>query len=219
MSIDWNVLAIPHSATHTWLLNKHYAKRIPSIVHAYGVFVDNVTQGVITYGIPASPTLTMGVCGEEHKDKVVELHRLAILEGHDENLTSYFVAQTLKMLPKPSIVVSYADTSMGHVGYVYQATNFMYTGLSAKHGMWREIGKNMHHRHVTRQYSLSERMESDRFEMVDGPRKHRYIYITGTRKDKKILKNALKYKVQPYPKGDTSRYDNDIDVPLQMSML
>ena len=220
MSNDWNVLAIPFSATHTWLLNKHYAKRIPSIVHAYGVFVDNVMQGIITYGIPASPSLTMGVCGEEHKDKVVELNRLSMLEGHDNNLASYFVAQTLKMLPKPLIVVSYADTSMGHVGYFYQATNFLYTGLSAKRTEWRELGLNTHSRTVVGHYSHEERVANpERFGQVDRPRKHRYIYITGTRKDKKILRDALKYKVQPYPKGNTSRYDNDSDVPLQMSML
>ena len=70
MNKKWEVFAIPFDTTHTWLLNKHYAKRIPSIVYAYGVFVDHVMQGVITYGIPASPSLTMGVCGIEHRDKV-----------------------------------------------------------------------------------------------------------------------------------------------------
>ena len=54
MNKKWEVFAIPFDTTHTWLLNKHYAKRIPSIVYAYGVFVDHVMQGVITYGIPAS---------------------------------------------------------------------------------------------------------------------------------------------------------------------
>ena len=37
----------------------------------------------------------------------------------------------IKATRKPKIVVSYADTSKGHVGYVYQATNFIYTGMSA----------------------------------------------------------------------------------------
>ena len=219
MNKKWEVFAIPFDTTHTWLLNKHYAKRIPSIVYAYGVFVDHVMQGVITYGIPASPSLTMGVCGIEHRDKVVELNRLAMLENHDKNLASYFVAQTLKMLPKPLVVVSYADTSMGHVVYIYQATNFLYTGLSAKRTEWREIGVNTHSRSVVRNHSLEERMTDDRFETIDRPRKHRYIYITGNRREKKELMNCLNYPIEDYPKGDSDRYSNELDVPLQISML
>ena len=219
MKNNWNVLAIPFSATHTWLKNKHYAKRIPSIVHAYGVFVDGIMQGVITYGIPASPSLTMGVCGYEYKHQVVELNRLAMLEDHDKNLASYFVSKTLKMLPKPLIVVSYADTSMGHVGYIYQATNFLYTGLSAQRTEWREVGVNTHSRSVVRNHSQAERIEDERFTMVERPRKHRYIYITGTKQERKTIMGALNYPIKEYPKGNSSRYENEADVPLQMSMI
>ena len=190
MNKKWEVFAIPFDTTHTWLLNKHYAKRIPSIVYAYGVFVDHVMQGVITYGIPASPSLTMGVCGIEHRDKVVELNRLAILENHDKNLASYFVAQTLKMLPKPLVVVSYADTSMGHVGYIYQATNFLFTGTTKKRtDMAGKDGKHSRH-HL-----------GDRTNRINRSAKHRYVYFIGTKKEKKVLRNALRYDINnEYPK-------------------
>ena len=199
MKNNWNVLAIPFSATHTWLKNKHYAKRIPSIVHAYGVFVDGIMQGVITYGIPASPSLTMGVCGYEYKHQVVELNRLAMLEDHDKNLASYFVSKTLKMLPKPLIV--------------------LYTGLSAQRTEWREVGVNTHSRSVVRNHSLAERIEDERFTMVERPRKHRYIYVTGTKQERKTIMGALNYPIKEYPKGNSSRYENEADVPLQMSMI
>ena len=193
-----SVIAIPKESTYQWLLEKHYARRIPQIVYAYGVFVDQVMVGVCTYGIPASPSLTMGLCGKQYKDMVVELNRLCLVEGHDKNLASYFVSQTLRMLPSPSIVVSYADTSMGHVGYVYQATNFLYTGLSAKRTEWRELGLNTHSRTVVGHYSHEERVNNpDRFAQVDRPQKHRYVYFLGTRKEKKELTNALKYPTYP----------------------
>ena len=219
MKNNWNVLAIPFSATHTWLKNKHYAKRIPSIVHAYGVFVDGIMQGVITYGIPASPSLTMGVCGYEYKHQVVELNRLAMLEDHDKNLASYFVSKTLKMLPKPLIVVSYADTSMGHVGYIYQATNFLYTGLSAQRTEWREIGVNTHSRSVVRNHSLAERIEDERFTMVERPRKHRYIYYLGNKKQKKQFMENLKYEIQLYPKTENKYYETDFVPTTQMALI
>tara|TARA_R110000824_G_scaffold821_2_gene5028 strand:- start:6202 stop:6861 length:660 start_codon:yes stop_codon:yes gene_type:complete len=215
-----SVIAIPKESTYQWLLEKHYARRIPQIVYAYGVFVDQVMVGVCTYGIPASPSLTMGLCGKQYKDMVVELNRLCLVEGHDKNLASYFVSQTLRMLPSPSIVVSYADTSMGHVGYVYQATNFLYTGLSAKRTEWRELGLNTHSRTVVGHYSHEERVNNpDRFAQVDRPQKHRYVYFLGTRKEKKELTNALKYPTYPYPKGTTTRYDDGETIPQQMTFL
>ena len=75
------VLAIPKESSYEWLLRKHYARRIPQIVYTYGVFEDGVMVGVCTYGIPASPSLTMGLCGEEYKDIVVELNRLCLVRG------------------------------------------------------------------------------------------------------------------------------------------
>ena len=35
------VLPIQHYETKTWLLNRHYAKRIPSISYAFGLYDDN----------------------------------------------------------------------------------------------------------------------------------------------------------------------------------
>ena len=214
------VVAIPRDATHDWLLHKHYAKRIPSLVYTYGVFEDGVMKGVCTYGIPASPSLTMGICGEEYKDIVVELNRLSLVENHSPNLASYFVAQTLRMLPSPLIVVSYADTSMEHIGYIYQATNFIYTGLSAKRTEWRELGLNTHSRTVVGHYTHEERVSNpDRFAQVERPQKHRYVYLLGSRKEKKELRNSLNYKELPYPKGDTQRYKNDRDIAQQITFL
>ena len=214
------VLAIPKESSYEWLLRKHYARRIPQIVYTYGVFEDSVMVGVCTYGIPASPSLTMGLCGEEYKDIVVELNRLCLLEGHDKNLASYFVAQTLRMLPKPLIVVSYADTSMEHVGYIYQATNFLYTGLSAKRTEWREIGSNLHSRTVVGQHSHAERVANpDQFIEVERPQKHRYVYFLGSRKEKRKLRKALNYPVFPYPKGETQRYDDGKSIAQQMTFL
>ena len=53
-----------------------------------------------------------------------------------------------KLLPNPRIVVSYADTEQEHIGVVYQATNFLYTGLSDKRTEWRLRGSNLHSKTV-----------------------------------------------------------------------
>ena len=85
-----------------WILNKHYAKRMPSVSFAYGLFDNDDLVGVVTYGSPASPSLCKGVCGEEFRSRVIELNRLVIERG----MPSCLIGQSLKKLPKPKIVVS-----------------------------------------------------------------------------------------------------------------
>ena len=210
------VIPIKSSDTYNWLLKKHYAKRIPNITDSFGLFDKSNLIGIITYGIPPSRPLCTGVCGEEHADKVIELNRLC-LQDNFKNQSSILISKSLRMLSKPKIVVSYADTSQGHVGYVYQATNFLYTGLSAKRTEWRIIGSNLHSKTICEQSTLEERKNNpDIYEVLDRPRKHRYIYFAANKTDKKILKKCLNYKTHPYPKGDTSNYDSGDKVLTQM---
>ena len=210
------VLPIKSKETYNWLLEKHYAKRIPNITDAFGLFFESTLIGVVTYGIPPSHSLCIGVCGEEHKDKVIELNRLCLQDNH-RNQSSYLISQSLKLLEKPKIIVSYADTSKGHVGYVYQATNFIYTGMSAKRTEWRIRGSNLHSKTITEQSTLEERQNNpDKYEVVERPQKHRYIYIIGNKKDKKLLTKCINYRAMPYPKGNTKRYDSGESVQSQL---
>ena len=60
---------ISSSETWEWFLRKHYAKRIPHIVHCLGLFdADKVLQGVISFGISASPSLVCGAFNGKYKD-------------------------------------------------------------------------------------------------------------------------------------------------------
>tara|TARA_R100000541_G_scaffold57534_1_gene67745 strand:+ start:5387 stop:6043 length:657 start_codon:yes stop_codon:yes gene_type:complete len=203
------VRPIQNYETKTWLLNKHYAKRMPSISYAFGLYEDDSLVGICTFGSPPSPSLCVGVCGEEHKSKVVELNRL-ILETDKPNSASFLVSQSLKLLPKPSIVVSYADTKQGHVGYIYQATNFLYTGLSASRVDWAVKGlEHMHSKTLSEGMTLESMEEKygDDFYHRERDRKHRYIFFTGSKLQKRKLTKLLKYKTETYPKGESKKYD------------
>lgn len=190
------VIPIKNEETEPWFLEKHYARRMPQIMFAFGLYDELNLIGVISYGIPASPSLCMGVCGTEYSDKVLELNRVC-LENNGKNHASYLVANSIKLLPKPTIVVSYADTAQGHVGYVYQATNFMFTGTTKERtDMAGEDGKHSRHNHGI--------VENRVFRSA----KHRYVFLHGSKIDKKILKEKLNYPVLPYPKGESRHYDS-----------
>jgi hypothetical protein len=47
----------------------------------------------------------------------------------------------------------------------------------------------------------------DDFYAEERPRKHRYIYICANKKDRKRLMGDLLYPIEPYPKGDSTRYE------------
>ena len=198
--MNYQIKQIKYNDTKPFILDIHYAKRMPSISFAYGLFDQEELVGVVTYGSPPSQSLCKGVAGIEHRKKVIELNRL-VLKHNKKNEASFLVGGTIKMLPQPSILVSYADTSQNHTGYIYQATNFLYTGLSAKRREWREIGSNKHSKTICEQYTLEERRENiARFHQVDRPQKHRYIYIVANKRDKKKLLKELKYPIMDYPK-------------------
>ena len=123
---EYKVIPIPSGQTYDWLLNKHYAKRIPSISYAFGLYDNNNDlQGVCTFGMTANNNLNEVVTD----CKTVELNRLVVNEGLPKNTLSYFVAGSLNLLPQPIIIISYADSGQGHRGYIYQATNWSYTGM------------------------------------------------------------------------------------------
>lgn len=180
---------ISYNETKDLILNVHYAKRMPSISFAYGLFKDNEMIGIVTYGSPASPFLCKGICGEKHKHNVIELNRL-VLVNNEKNEASYLIANSLKMLPKPKIVVSYADTAHDHSGVVYQATNFLFTGTTK--GRTDQASANGKH---------SRHSLGDRQNRVYRSPKHRYVIFVCSKKQKKIYMEALNYAIQPYPKA------------------
>lgn len=174
------------------ILNKHYAQRKPSISYLFGLYDEDKLLGVCSFGKPASHSLCIGVCGRENAGRVYELNRLYVEPTNVKNITSWFVSRCLKQLKKDKlIIVSYSDTGMNHNGYIYQATNFLYTGTT-KGRTDKYTEGNTHSRHYTN--------DNNHLRKVRTP-KHRYVYLL----DKKDIDN-LKYPVLQYPKGNNKNY-------------
>lgn len=211
------VLPIKPEETEPWLLQKHYAKRMCPISFAFGAYEGTQLIGIVTYGVSASSTLRQGICGKQWTDYVYELNRLCC--ENKPNLASELVGKSMQMLPKPTIVVSYADTEQGHVGYVYQATNFLYTGLSSKFKDPKVRGLE-HQHHATYAHGLTnaeviEKFGEENVYFVERARKHRYVFFVGNKSQRKQMLKDLKYEVLPYPKGDSRRYDSGGSVATQ----
>lgn len=188
---------IPYSMAMEFIMPRHYAGRKPQISWAFGLFDDKENNMVAccTFGKPASASLCKGVCGENNHKKVIELNRLVCDGELKKNALSFFVGWCLRQLKDDDlIVVSYSDTGMGHHGYIYQATNFIYTGVT-KERTDKYTEGNKHSRHYDDQFNHLRKVRTA---------KHRYVFFTG--KSKKKYFKELKYPIHPYPKGDNDYY-------------
>lgn len=199
----YSVREMPSKQAMEVVIEKHYLHRRAPCSKAFGLFLGEELKGVCLYGISASSTLLRGVCGEEESKNVYELTRLWVDDAVPRNGESFLIGNSLKKLDK-EIIVSYADASRGHVGLVYQATNWIYTGLSAKFKDPKVKGyENKHHTsyaHGMTNKQVIEHFGEENVYFVERPRKHRYVCFNAKGKRKKQLLLKLKYKVLPYPK-------------------
>lgn len=204
----YSVKPIDSDQTYDWLLYKHYAKRIPSISYAFGLFESEVLKGVLTIGKPASPSLCDGICGKEYSKYVYELNRLCVDDNLEKNVLSFFVSNSLKTIKEDLILVSYADSLWSHNGYIYQATNWIYTGATKERtDIGHEDGTHSRHYDKNIDYSIRKFRSS----------KHRYVYFIG--KLKKTFRHNLKYKIEPYPKGENKKYDSSYKPKVQLNLF
>jgi len=212
---DYTVQPIKREDAIPWITLKHYAKRIPSISYSFGLIRGDLVCGVCTFGMPASNHLCKGICGKEHATKVLELNRVCLDRNH-KNEASYLIGGALRLINTPpdiaKIIVSFADTGMGHIGTIYQATNWIYTGVTDYGRKPRfdkpRKGSNKHGRH-----------DKTGNKIIRRTRKHRYIYFLGSKMQKKEMLKALNYPILPYPKGESKRYDMSAEFPKQVQMF
>ena len=190
----------PDIALH-FLMPRHYSGRAPVIQKAFGwysgkPYSEDELKAVCTFGKPATNTLCTGICGAQYADNVYELNRLCRVEEWDEPLSEFVSACLRRLRVCNWIVVSYSDTAMNHHGYIYQASNFLYTGQT-KERTDRYIPGGKHSRHADESYDGKYRTIRSA--------KHRYVYFcTFDKRLKKKWRDALQYPVLPYPKGDNN---------------
>ena len=200
----------------------HYSKSHPLKTIGYNVFNANDEWcGVVLFGLGAmhhigdSYNLPMG--------GVVELVRVA-LNGKQE-ATSQAVAMSLKQLKKDApvvrLVVSYADIDQSHLGTIYQATNWIYTGETAAGTPSFIIhGKKTHKRSIYDHIVIIDGKPMHCPENLENVRrfidpKAQVVYSAGKRKYLFPLDKAMRRKIlplsKPYPKNeDWAKIDRSI---------
>lgn len=191
--------------------NKHYSKRLGIFWEGFGLFCNGVIVGVCCYGQPSAPIQKYAFADRDFR--LYELTRL-VVDSNVKNGASYLISHSLKMLKeKPSAIISYADSSYGHCGIVYQATNWVYTGGVKAHDCLYLVGnEKMHPMTIRDKFNvtkIAEWAKENNIEKIKPLIKHRYFYFIGDKRQQKIMKSKLRYKIEnEYPKTNKTTYDS-----------
>lgn len=203
------VKRIENSLAQEISIKNHYLHRKTSASYSFGLYEkesDNMF-GVVIFGTPASRFLQKGICGEDEADNVIELTRLWIDDIVPKNGESFLISHGMKWMKQngiyQDIIVSFSDNGFNHLGYIYQATNFYYTGTNHIQKDWIVDGKKLHNRHFIDRFGsvkFAKEFYGDRMVQEERTIKNRYIYFNCNKTRKKELLKKLKYNIIPYPK-------------------
>jgi hypothetical protein len=189
------------------IIKNHYTHKWTSCRYALGVFMEKKLIGCLIYGFPVGRQTVKSIISTLNNDEVLELTRLWIADGFGCNIESYSIGLTFKWLknnaPKIKVLISYADPMAGHLGKIYQATNWLYQGnktMLIKGYIHVIFGEKMHPRSVVAKYkSIKEEVLlkiDPNYKRIFMENKHRYIYIL----NKSIKIKQLKHPILDYPK-------------------
>lgn len=163
----------------------------------YGLFGKDsrLLVGVCVFHTVSAKEIAKGCFGHDgyKLDGFYELGRLCINPHHHEkNITSFFLSNSISLLRKQTEIkalLTYADTGH-HVGYIYQACNFKYYGLTSQKNDF----------FIKQPDGSFKKLQRGKCRHLDGEwrpknQKHRYLIIYD--KELKTIWEEL-----PYPKGE-----------------
>lgn len=203
LKLDWCSYQAAKYAVEKW----HYSKAMPAGRNVYiGVWEDLKFIGAIVFGI-GSGNSTNGVkYGLQRTHKIAELTRVALTKHNVE--ISKMVSIAMRMLKKQSpdlrMIVSMADPMAGHVGGIYQAGNWIYTGQTKPDVSYFSRGEWVHHRTATARGS-AKGLPSKPL-----PPKYRYLYPLD-----EAMRKQIEPLRKPYPKRATGEVRNALDLTSQ----
>ena len=183
----------------------HYSNTGGSMSWRYGLWDGFTLVGVVSYNLPTMPVCE-SVFGPDYWDSVCHMGRLVCADEAPRNTESRLIGESLRMLkldkPQFRAVLTFAATGEGHVGYVYQATNALYCGKTGPRHYF--IDQQQRRRAPKQGSNLSLDKAAKRgWTIQREPGKHRYVYLLGSKTERRESRRLLRYEVLPYPKATT----------------
>lgn len=215
---DLKMKIINQETANDFISTYHYSHLSPGSAIAFGHYYKGQLVNAILYASPVGRMMAQQVIEDGDSTNVWELVRMVSFEPKPKNLESYCISKTIKYIrdnyKNIKVIVSYADNSVGHHGYVYQASNFYYYGQSRNTKEWYLDKVRVHERTLNAMFGTSSEEElrkilKNRLDVkINTKTKSRYLFIVAqNKKEKQELLKKIKVQFLPYPKGDNVYYD------------
>jgi hypothetical protein len=197
------VRPLPFVAAKALIEKHHYLHTLPGGTKlTFGVFAGGRLLGAVVFG--AGPQNAFSLVHQATPDDCLALTRLWLsdeLPGNSESRSLGAALRALRRHTAVKFLVTYADPSQGHSGTIYQATNWIYTGLSQAMPLY-DLGDG--NARQSRSLAHGFGTHSVKYLMAKGVKvqtvpqrpKHRYVYFLD-----QSWSERLKPKALPYPKG------------------
>lgn len=180
----------------------HYSNTLPRLnKHYLGFFIGEELVGIVTLGYGTRPKHTIQKLFPSLDTKdYLEVGRMCMTEEMPRNSESQMLSQLIKWikqnLPHIKILFTWADGMLGKVGYVYQASNFLYAGYSET-DMYLIDGIKIHPRQTKKLFGLEndkrvtarptlEQMKQFNINQYRG-RQFKYLFFLCSKTEKKRL--------------------------------
>ena len=199
-----HVRPIPAKIAKEIIVRNHYLHSVPGGTHmTFGVFLEHRLMGAMALGVGPFNAYRL-VEGAAPAD-CLTLSRLWLSEELPKNSESRVLGVVLRSLRKHTnlkFLLSYADPAQGHLGTIYQATGWIYTGLSQAMPLYDlGDGKARHSRSLAHGYGTHSvrhfQHKGVTIEVINQPPKHRYVYFLDP-----MWRGKLKAPKLPYPKRE-----------------
>ena len=190
LKIDWATFEAAKFACENW----HYSRCMPAgKLVKVGIWENDKFIGVVLFSRGANNTL--GTPYGLVQTQCCELTRIALTK-HESQVSRVMKLAFLflkKNSPGLKLVISFADPEQGHHGGIYQATNWIYSGMTTPADEYIVNGKRMHGRSM--RASFGTHIGKAFIEKVLGSSKHRYLMPLDDDMRKQIMPLS-----KPYPK-------------------
>ncbi|MBI4337455.1 MAG: DNA methyltransferase [Chloroflexi bacterium] len=197
------VRPIPFRVARDLLVRHHYLHSLPGGTRlAFGVFIGARLVGALTIG--CGPSQAHCLVEGATRDDGATLTRLWLsdeLPPNSESRVMGVVLRFLKRFTGVKFLVSYADPAQGHLGGIYQATGWLYTGLSEAMPLY-DLGDGVarHSRSLAHAFGTHSvrhfAAHGIQVRLAPQAAKHRYIYFLDPTWRERLLVPVL-----PYPKN------------------
>jgi hypothetical protein len=181
----------------------HYSGSANNAMWRWGLWHGPVLLGVVSYNLPTQRTCA-SVFGPEHQHRVWHMTRLILAEDAPRNSESRLIGGSLRAISRqyPDVwaILTFAASSARHVGYVCQATNAIYTGIGGSSGFYTDRSGSRRATNLDGWFVGAERAADMGWTLHRESAKHRYVYVLGTKRQRRVRLALLRLPSLPYPK-------------------